>query len=93
MPYLKYKESYNKDRGLSEPIWGPKVNLVKCPNCSSRDMYLSAHPDDPEEIIGYENVRCGHCGDITDWYEAHKQLLYHPADKVRKVVRLGAILP
>lgn len=49
-------------------------------------MYSSAHPDDPEEIVGHETVRCGHCGQITDWYEAFQQRRSHPTDTPREVV-------
>lgn len=83
---ITYKEFYNKDKGLPEPEWGEKSDTVQCPACGSRDMYLSAHPDDPEEVSGSETVRCGHCGAITDWYEAYKQLLYHPTDAPREVI-------
>lgn len=82
-----YKEFYNKGRGIPEPEWGTKLNLVQCSTCGSRDVYASAHPDDPEEIFGNETIRCGHCGHITDWYEARKQLLYHPTSVPRRVVR------
>lgn len=86
-PAILYKEFYNKDRGLPEPRWGPPVHLVQCPTCGSRNMSLSASSDDPEEIIGYDTVRCRDCGRITDWYEAHKQRLYHPGDAVRQIIR------
>ena len=79
-PAIEYKRSYNESMGLPEPKWGPKVNSIQCPNCGSQDMYLSASPDSPEEIIGYDTVRCKHCGAITDWYEAHKQRVNHPTD-------------
>ena len=68
---LRYKEFYNKDRGLPEPVWGERADGLQCPNCGSQEMYFSGSPDDPEEILG-ETVRCGHCGRITDWYEACK---------------------
>jgi len=84
---ITYKEFYNKDRGLPEPKWGSRMDNLQCPNCGSRDMYGSAHPDDPEEIFPYETVRCGHCGQITDWYEAFKQRKNHPTLSPTKVIR------
>lgn len=88
-PEIVYREFYNKDRGLPEPIWGEKTKeyggvSLQCPMCGSTDMYYSAHPDDPEEIFT-DTVRCEHCGHITDWYEAYKQGKYHPTNKVRSV--------
>lgn len=90
MTAIIYKEFYNKDRGLPEPIWGSKAEEFKgvplqCPNCGSLDMYYSASPDDPEEIFT-DTVRCKHCGSITDWYEAYSQRIHHPSDKPLKVV-------
>lgn len=72
-----YKEFYNKDRSLPEPLWGGKCRpykgvQLKCSHCGSLDIYYSAHPDDPHEITR-ENIRCKVCGRITDWYEAYKQ--------------------
>lgn len=45
---------------------------IQCPTCGSHNMCASAHPDDPEEILGCETVRCKDCGHITDYYEAYK---------------------
>jgi len=84
---MEYKETYNTDRGLPEPLWGEKMENLQCPNCGSDDMYGSASPDDPEEIFPYETVRCKHCGQITDWYEAYKQKEFHPSDTVLEVMR------
>jgi len=73
---IEYKTTYNEDRGLPEPRWGPLVSNIssryplQCSWCGSNRMYASAHPDDPEEIFPNETVRCGDCGHITDWYEA-----------------------
>ena len=85
---ITYKESYNKDRGLPEPILGGKVREpeLQCPTCSSRDMHYSAHPDDPEEILR-DFVRCSRCGHITDWHEAFKQRQNHPTDTPREIIR------
>lgn len=82
---ITYKELYNKDRGLPEPKWGPFAGGLQCPNCGSQDMYFSGSLDDPEEVLG-DAVRCGHCGAMTDWYEAHKQRKDHPTDTPREVV-------
>ena len=70
----RYKSMYNKHRGLPEPECGSLVTeiRVQCPYCSSRIMYFSAHPDNPEEIIPYDMVRCAVCGHISDWYDAAK---------------------
>lgn len=91
LPPITYKEFYNKDRGLPEPVWGPKLkgewSSLQCPTCGSRNMYASASPDDPEEIFPNETVRCGACGHITDWYEAYKQRKYHPCTNPRKVIK------
>lgn len=90
---ITYKEFYNKDRGLPEPKWGPKMTEIspvfplQCPTCGSQDMYASGSSDDPEEIFPHETVRCKHCGRIADWYEARKQTVYHPTDAPREVVR------
>jgi len=84
---MEYKEMYNTDRGLPEPLWGEKMDNLQCPTCGSNDMYASASPDDPEEIFPYETVRCKHCGRITDWYEAYKQRELHPSDTMLEVVR------
>lgn len=89
MPAITYKEFYNKDRGLPEPKWGGKVEEpeLQCPWCGSRDMYYSGSPDDPEEMFGAAgNVRCKHCGHITDWFEALKQREHHPTETPRVVV-------
>ncbi|MCJ7760873.1 hypothetical protein MUP59_07020 [Candidatus Bathyarchaeota archaeon] len=88
---IVYKEFYNKDRGLPEPIWGKKTEKfegvsLQCPTCGSKDMYYSAHPDDPEEVLT-DNVRCKNCGHITDRYESYKQGLYHSTNAPMKVVR------
>ena len=74
---ISYKEFYNKDRGIPEPLWGSRCRpykrvQLKCPHCGSGDVFYSAHPDDPSEITR-ENVRCKSCGRITGWYEAYKQ--------------------
>lgn len=88
---VTYKEFYNKDRGLPEPRWGPKMSELspsyplQCPCCGSQDMYGSGSSDDPEEIFPFETVRCGHCGIISDWYEALKQGRNHPTDAPRPV--------
>jgi len=82
---IVYKEFYNKDRGMLEPVWGDPVEGLQCPTCGSQDMYASAHPNDPEEIIGNETVRCGHCGQITDYFEACKQRQTHPTETPRLV--------
>ena len=87
-PPIVYKEFYNKGRSMPEPILGTtKLNYVKCPTCSSLDVYVSAHPDDPDEMFYGETVRCKHCGHITDWYEAHKQWRDHLGGKIRRVIR------
>jgi len=83
---LYFKEFYNKDRGLAEPVWGDKVAGIQCPTCGSRDMCYSGSPDDPEEILS-DNVRCMNCGRITDYYEAHERRLNHPTDKIREVMK------
>ena len=86
-PAIRYKEFYNKDRGLPEPKWGgDALTPLQCPTCGSIDMCYSGSPDDPEEILG-EAVRCRHCGYITDWYEAHKQKQNYPTDIPRRVIR------
>jgi len=89
---IVFKEFYNIDRGLIEPKWGPEMSNVsriglQCPTCGSQDIYGSASPDDPEEIFPFEMARCGHCGHITDWYEACKQYRYHRTRTPREVVR------
>lgn len=87
---IVYKEFYNKNRGLPEPIWGEKLPQsncdypCQCPTCGSPDMYYSGTPDNPEEVSS--DVRCGHCGHITDYYEAFKQRIYHSTDTLREVV-------
>lgn len=83
---LRYREFYNKNRGLPEPKWGVRCPGLQCTWCNSQDMYFSGSPDDPEEIL-HETVRCGHCGRITDWYGAHKQRENHPTEIVLEVVR------
>jgi len=84
---ITYKEFYNKDRGLPEPIWGDRAEDLQCPWCGSQDMYFSGSPDDPEEIFGAAgDVRCKHCGHISDWYEAHKQRVFHPGEAIREVI-------
>lgn len=87
MSKIVYKEFYNKDRGLPEPLWGGKVEeaQVQCPTCGSTDMYYSAAPEDPEEIFS-NTVRCKHCGHITDWFEAFSQKVHHPTDTPREVM-------
>lgn len=87
LPTITYKEFYNKDRGLPEPVRGDSAIDLQCPTCSSREMYYSGSVDDPEEVFGAAgSVMCGHCGHITDCYEAYKQLVYHSTDVVREVV-------
>ncbi|MBA7664309.1 hypothetical protein ES703_72367 [subsurface metagenome] len=91
---IVFKELYNKDRGLPEPLWGRKVEEaeIQCPTCGSTDMCYSGSPDDPEEIFGAAgNVRCRNCGRITDWFEALKQREHHPTDTPREVIRNGII--
>jgi len=90
MAAIIYKEFYNKDRGLPEPIWGEKTKdykdtALQCPVCGSTDMHYSAHPDDPEEVFT-DTVRCKSCGHITDWYEAYKQ--GHGGRKGQQIDRL-----
>ncbi len=91
-PAIKYKEFYNKDRGLPEPKLGsivPQSNCdypLQCPTCCSANMYYSAHPDDPEEVFS-NTVRCENCGHITDWFEAYKQRENNPTDALREVIR------
>ena len=92
LPAIAYKEFYNKDRELPEPVWGEKATAyggtpLQCPTCGSLDMYYSADPDDPGEIFT-DTVRCKNCGYIADWYEAYKQRVHHPTDKPRKVVQI-----
>ena len=84
---LQYKEFYNTERGLSEPLWGSELEDLQCTTCGSREMYESASPDDPEEIFPSETVRCAHCGRITDWYGALKQREIHPTEEVRGVLK------
>ncbi len=91
---ITYKEFYNKDRGLPEPVWGNKVPgpAIQCPTCGSTDMYYSGSPDSPEEVIAAAgDVRCKHCGHITDWFEALKQREHHPTDTPRAVIRNGVL--
>ena len=85
---IVFKEFYNKDRGLPEPIWGNGVpkGSMQCPTCGSINICYSAHPDDPEEIFP-DIVRCANCGCITDHYEALKQRLNHPTDTPREVIK------
>ena len=83
-PAIIYKEFYNKDRGLPEPRWSSRVASLQCPTCGSVEMYYSGSPDDPEEALGM--VRCGHCGHITDYFEASKQRENHPTGIPREVV-------
>jgi len=83
--------NYNKDRGLPEPKLGWLMSEVdpdhplQCPACGSHEIYASAHPDDPEEILRYEAVRCGNCGRITDWYEAFQAYQLHYTEQPRSV--------
>jgi len=79
-----YKEFYNKGRGLPEPKWGSEAADVQCPTCGSADMYYTGTPSDPEEIFTSE-VRCSHCGRITDFWEASKQRTYHATNTPREV--------
>ena len=60
--------------GLPELVWGIKApsNILKCPECGSRNIYYSGTSADPEEILG-EAVRCKDCGWLTDYYEMYKQ--------------------
>lgn len=93
---IVFKEFYNKDRGLPEPIWGDKVPgpVVQCPTCGSTDMYYSGSPDDPEEVlVAAGDVRCKHCGHITDWFEALKQREHHPTDTPRDVIKPVEVPP
>ena len=60
---------------------------LQCPHCNSQDIYASASPDDPCEVFLSETVRCGHCGWITDWYEALCQRRYHPTNEIMEVAR------
>lgn len=83
---IKYKEFYNKERGLPEPKWGDRVFMVQCPWCGSRDMRYSGSPDDPEEILR-DTVRCERCGHIADYYEAYKQWQNHPQDPLLEIER------
>jgi len=89
---IEYKATYNEGRGLPEPKWGLPVSQlspgypVQCPTCGSHSMRASAHPDDPEEIIGVDTVRCVDCGHITDFYEAYKQYQFHYTDTPLLVV-------
>ena len=90
MTTIIYKEFYNKDRGLPEPMWGAKVSsddntVLQCPSCNSKDIYYTAHPDDPGEIFK-DTVRCKACGRITDWYSAYKNGLHHDTNSVLIVV-------
>ena len=84
---IVFKEFYNKDRDLPEPLWGGEVEEadIQCPTCGSADMCYSAHPNDPEEIFP-STVRCRSCGRITDYYEAFKQKQHHPTNTPREVV-------
>lgn len=86
-----YKEFYNKDRGLPEPVWGSPCGThggvqLQCPTCSSKEIYFSGSIDDPEETLG-ETVRCKRCGYITDRYEAYKQGLYHSTRELAEVIQ------
>ncbi len=88
LPPITYKEFYNKDKGLPEPVWGGECSIdvmVQCPWCGSTDMYYSGSSDDPEEILR-DTVRCKNCGHISDWYEANKQRENHPTDTPRKII-------
>lgn len=91
MEKIRYKEFYNTNRGIPEPKWGMKMEdkdyPLQCPTCGSQNMFASASSDDPEEIFPNETVRCGHCGHITDWYEALTQRRNHPTEIPREVVR------
>ncbi len=83
-PAITYKGFYNKDVGLPEPRWSSKVAGLQCPTCNSANMYYSGTPDDPDEV--FNNVRCGHCGRITDYHRASKQMERHPNETPREVV-------
>ena len=88
LPPITYKEFYNKDKGLPEPMWGREcssITTVQCPWCGSTNMHYSASPDDPEEIL-QDTVRCKNCGRISDWYEAYKQGRNHPTDAPREII-------
>jgi len=89
-----FKDFYNKDRELPEPLWGNKVEEadVQCPTCGSTSMCYSAHPDNPEEIFP-NTVRCMDCGRITDYYEAYKQKQNHPTDTPREVIKPVEVPP
>lgn len=85
MTAIIYKEFYNKDCGLPEPVWGQEVSEYggikpRCPTCGSKDLCYSGSPDDPEEIL-IETVRCKNCGRINDWYEAYRQEKYHHTEE------------
>jgi len=61
-------------RGLPKPLWGqevPKEQGLACASCGSNNIYYSASPEDPEEIL-LDTVRCRDCGWLTDWYEDYK---------------------
>lgn len=84
---IKYKEFYNKDRGLPEPIWGTLIPplMVQCPTCGSRtNLRWSGSAGDPEEILR-DTVRCTRCGYIADYYEACKQRFNHPGEPLLEV--------
>jgi len=97
-PQIEYKATYNEGRDLPEPKWGSPMTeispdyLLQCPTCCSHKMYASAHPDDPEEIFPNETVRCGDCGRITDWYEAHSQYEHHHTEEPMPVIRTPRVL-
>ncbi len=61
----------NKKRGMIEPFWGKKIKNIKCRYCGFKNLYFSAHPDDPEEIFN-DLARCKVCGkfdsDVYDTY-------------------------
>ncbi len=87
-PPIVYRGFYNRGKGLPEPVWGKACSdttIVQCPTCGSQDMYYSGSQDNPEEILG-GTVRCKNCGYITDWYEAHKQILHHVTNVPRKII-------
>lgn len=89
---IEYKATYNEGRGLREPRWGRPMSEIspdypiQCPTCGSHNMRASAHPDDPEEILGCDTVRCVDCGHITDYYEAYKQFQFHRTEEPHPVV-------
>ena len=66
-PYFKV----NKKRGIPEPLWGSRIKGITCRYCGFKELYFSAHPDDPEEIFN-DLVRCKVCGHYdSDIYDEH----------------------